>query len=381
MRIGVNALFFIPGKHGGTETYLRNLFLSLSMVDKENEYILFTNRENSGNFGIIKQDNFSEVLCNFPARFKLLRVFYEQMILPIMAKRYEIDVLHSPSYVSPVWKYCGAKLVVTIHDMMYKYYPENYPRGQLFYYRNFIPASARKAEKIIAVSNNTKKDIISILRITESKVKVIYEAPDGRFRSDLSDAEKVKVRRKYNLPERFILSVASFNPHKNIDGLVRAFNVIKGNHGALWKLVLLGWKLPYFSKIVKVIGGLGLSRDVLFTGYVPDEELPYIYSLADLYVFPSFFEGFGLPPLEAMACGCPVVAANTTSIPEVVGDAGVLVDPHDFKGMAQVMVKLLMEDSLRDDLINRGLGRVKLFSWEKTAKETLKVYEEVARQR
>ena len=377
MRIGINTLFLIPGKHGGTETYLRNLLLNLAKIDKANDYIMFTNRENSGSFGI-RQDNFLEVLCNFSARYKSLRVFWEQVVLPIMAGRHKIDVLHFPAYVSPVVNLFGTKLVVTIHDMMYRYYPENYPRGQLLYFRYFIPASARRAEMIITVSKNTKKDIIKFLKVPERKVRVTYEAHDKRFSNNLSVSEKNRIKKKYNLPDRFILSVASFNPQKNIDTLVRSFSLIKKTYNLSSQLVLVGMKLSYYSKIISVIEKLKLDKDVLFIGYVSDNDLPYLYSLANIYAFPSFFEGFGLPPLEAMACGCPVVASNATSIPEVVGDAGILIDPHNIEKMAEAIYKVLINDNLRKDLIRKGFERVKQFSWEKTAKETLKVYERVA---
>lgn len=377
MKIGIDTLFLIPGKHGGTETYLRNLLLNLAKIDKENEYILFTNKENSGNFGI-KQDNFSEVLCNFSARYKPIRVFYEQMILPIMARRYQIDVLHFPAYVSLAISSFRLKSIVTIHDIMFHYYPENYPKGQLLYFKHLIPASAKRGKMIIAVSNNTKKDIIKILEIPENKVTVTYEAPDERFNNNLSDTEKDRVKKIYNLPDRFILSVASFNPHKNIDGLIRSFSLIKKNYDSLCQLVLVGMKSSYYSKIISVIEKLKLDKDVLFIGHVSDKDLPYLYSLANIYVFPSFFEGFGLPPLEAMACGCPVVASNVTSIPEVVGEAGILIDPHNIEKMAEAIYKVLINDNFRRDLIRKGFERAKQFSWEKTAKETLKVYEEVA---
>lgn len=378
MRIGINALFMIPGKHGGGEKYLRNLLTSLAKIDKKNKYIIFTNRSNSGSFGI-KQDNFTEILCNFPARYKLFRIFWEQIILPFQVKKYRINVLHSLANVSPVIKFSNCKYIVTIHDIMYHHYPENYPKAQFLYLKFLLALSARRVDKIITVSKNNKKDIVENLSIPEDKISVIYTSglPDKK-RYELDKEEvKSRIKKKYNLNRNFILCVASFNPQKNIGGLLRAFYLIKKVYGLEHQLVLVGMLLRYASKLMNIIDELELNDYVKITGYIPDEDLPYLYSLADLYVFPSTFEGLGVTPLEAMACKCPVATSNIPALREVVGDAALLFNPYNAKEMAETIVKVLTNSELKKELIRKGLERSKQFSWEKTAAETLKVFEEV----
>ena len=373
MRVGINTLFLIPGKHGGTETYLRNLLLNLARIDRENEYIIFANRENIESYGI-KQDNFSKVLCNLSAKNKPLRVIWEQAILPIVARKYKVDVLHAPAYVSPMINSFRFESVVTIHDMMFYYHPENYPKRQLLYFKHLIPLSARKAKRIIAVSNNTKKDIVKILGIPEKKIIVIQETYGEEFRRELNDNAKKKVKAQYKLPDNYILSVASLNPQKNIERLIKAYDILVRSYSSEHKLVLVGMWLKHGSRIIQLIKELQLKERIIFTGYIDNEDLPYFYSLADVFVFPSYFEGFGIPPLEAMACGCPVIASKATSIPEVVGNAAVLINPFSVEELSNAIHRVLIDKNMRDNLIAKGFERVKHFSWEKAARETLHVY-------
>lgn len=360
----------LPGKVGGTETYLRGLLKGLSKIDIKNQYIIFTNRENHGTFDI-KQDNFSEILCDVPAKFRSLRIFWEQVLLPFYIKKHRIDVLHSPGYVSPVWAKCAK--VVTIHDMQYFYYPEYFPKAKLLYWRYLIPLSARNSDLVVTVSNNSKIDIINLLNIPAEKVIITYEASkffiDG-LNNTWSDNNTFC---KHNIKRDYILSVASLLPHKNLDKLIEGFGLLanKVEH----QLVLVGLKGCALNTIRDAIKKKGIKQDrVLLLGYVSDNELVTLYKKASLFVLPSLFEGFGIPLLEAMSLGCPVAASNRTSIPEVVGDAGVLFNPKDSKEIAQKIYSILYDSKLRDDLIKKGYERAKMFSWEKMAKQTLTAY-------
>lgn len=215
-------------------------------------------------------------------------------------------------------------------------------------------------------------DIIRYFKIPENKIKVIYLGVDEDYKP-LSETEIRKVRQKYHLNYPFILYVGSLISHKNIPTLIKAFYKLK-KYGLPHKLVITGKRGWKYKNIFEIISKLNLQKDVVFTGYVQREDLPALYNAADLFVYPSLYEGFGLPPLEAMACGTPVITSNTSSLPEVVGNAGIMVDPYDIDGLAKAMYEVLTNEGLRAELRKRGLERAKMFSWKKTAEETLNVY-------
>lgn len=236
-----------------------------------------------------------------------------------------------------------------------------------------------RADAIIAISNHTKMDCIKYLGIPEEKIRVIYEAADEIFKPEkIKEEMKNHLKDKYGIEFPFILSVGTLEKRKNLPNVLKAFYRLKktGNHHKLVIVGKIGWK---YNKIFSTMEELDLKKDVIFTGYVPDEDLVKIYNAADLFVFPSIYEGFGLPPLEAMACGCPVITSNTSSLPEVVGDAGVTVDPYDDKALADEMHRILSNDGFKTELSKKSLERAELFSWRQTAKETWNVYEEVSK--
>jgi glycosyltransferase involved in cell wall biosynthesis len=242
-----------------------------------------------------------------------------------------------------------------------------------FLQRYALSRTLKNVDMIITVSKSTKKDVIKCLKFPEEKIKVIYNGVDERFKplKNYND-----VLHKYNINPPYILYIGTLEPRKNIPALIKAFYKLK-KRGIRHKLVIVGKKGWKYKQIFRVVEDLNLRRDVVFTGYVSYNDLPKFYSAADLFVYPSLYEGFGLPPLEAMACGCPVITSNVSSLPEVVGDAGFIVDPSDIGGLSRTIKELLANDSLRENVIRKGLKRIKEFSWEKTAKESLKVYKEV----
>ena len=253
--------------------------------------------------------------------------------------------------------------------------PNKYSIKKYFMYRALLPRTIKSADKIIAISHHTKNDIIQHFKIPEDKIKVIHLAANKNYKPLQGDKIN-KIKQKYDLNCPFILYVGGLAPNKNVKRLIQAFYKLK-KQGINHKLILTGVKRWKYKSIFETIEKLNLQKDVIFTGYVPDEDLPALYNAADLFVYPSLYEGFGLPPLEAMACGTPVITSNTSSLPEVVGDAGIMVNPYDVDELANKMYEVLTNDGLGEELSKKGLERAKLFSWKKCAEEHLKVYEEV----
>jgi glycosyltransferase involved in cell wall biosynthesis len=272
----------------------------------------------------------------------------------------------------------GMKTVLTVHDLSHEYFPEAVEDVNMNYFRSSFPDAVERADLLIADSENTKFDIIKFLQVPEEKIKVIYIGVDKYFQPVADPVQLAGVRHRYSLPEHFILMVGSIQPRKNIAGVLAAMASLLNKHRTFpWKLVLAGgggWKN---EGLADKISALGLEDRVHFTGYVADEDLPALYSLADLFVFPSLYEGFGLPVVEAMACGVPVVTSNNSCLPEIAGDAAVLVDPHDERDIANGMLRLLEDQDLRVQCVNRGLERARMFSWETAARQTLQAFHEI----
>lgn len=268
------------------------------------------------------------------------------------------------------------KTVITIHDMAQMYFRETIEEKTLVYLENELPQAAQKAHRIIAVSETTKNDIVRFLDIPPERVKVVHNGVDAAFCPVADPAQLDQVRTRYRLPERFLLCVGTIQPRKNLARLLEAYAKICQEHGCQHDLVLVGgdgWKSEGLRQQIQ---SLQLSKRVHFTGYVTDADLPLLYNLADIFVFPSLYEGFGLPVLEAMACGIPVVTSNSSSLPEIAGDAALLVDPCDVESIAAGIRTLLADQELRTDFSRKGIARAKLFTWERCAHETLAVLRE-----
>lgn len=280
-----------------------------------------------------------------------------------------LNILHLPVYFKDIPFLKKGKNIVTIHDIVPLFSPDMCMDGVSEYF-NRLKSDSSGFDMFIAVSANTKKDIINYLNIQEDKIRVIYEAPDERYRPirDLSG-----FRAKYGL-NKFVLFVGTLEPRKNIPNLIKAFAMLKRTD---YQLVIAGKKGWKYADIFKLVEDRGLNDRIRFIGYIGDEELPELYSAADLFVYPSLYEGFGLPPLEAMACGTPVIVSNRSSLPEVVGDAGILVDPEEIDDIAGAMERLLQKTSLREELSGRGLQQAGKFSWQRCARETMSLYKEI----
>ena len=269
--------------------------------------------------------------------------------------------------------------IITVHDIIHYVFPET--KIHYFLSKHVLYRGLRTCTNtfFITISNFTKRDLIKYFKIPEDKVKVIYLGVDHEIYKPLPYNEINKIKQKYNLTSPFILYVGSDHPRKNISTLVKSIYKLKKKYKLdNVKLVKVGAERHRYRKhIINLIKGLNLEKNIIFIDNVPEKDLAGLYNAADLFVYPSLYEGFGLPPLEAMACGTPVITSTTTSLPEVVGNAGIMIDPYDVDGLAKAMYEVLTNDGLREELRKKGLKRAKLFSWRKTAKETLKVYEEV----
>lgn len=367
MRIAIDITY--PNKiKTGTRIYTYNLLEAIKRLNPRNEYILLTAPFFKSKGLLIKIIN---IIVDFGWR---------QFVLPYKLKNRKADILHSPSFFAPWILPCSS--VTTIYDTSYLYYPQGYNPLWLFYFKHSVTLGMKRAKKIIAISKHTKKDILRNFTISPEKIEVIYGGVADRFAPIRNNVVKGAFRGKYKLDGEIILSVSELNFRKNIPTLLKAYYLFKTKYSEFkttkYKLVLCGQKGKAFdANILSQIEELNLKNDVIFLGHIPDDDLPLLYNVATLFVFPSLYEGFGLPPLEAMACGCPVIASNTSSLPEVIGEAGILVDPLDADGFANAMKRIISDDSLREELIKKGIERARLFSWEKAAKETLAVYSQV----
>jgi glycosyltransferase involved in cell wall biosynthesis len=373
MRIGIDARSVLKQRTGvGAYTY--NLIQNLSQLDKENRYVLFYSHHLNVRSSIPKIEN-----PNFESRFfripnKLLNLCWGTIKLPkinwLVGK---VDLYHSPNYNLNMLS--RGKSVMTIHDLNFLAYPQfTLPSGR-WHYAFKIKSYARKVDAIIADSFSTKNEIIKYLKIPEEKIQVIHLGCSPAFRPLAEGERSEETKEKFKIKGDYVLYVGTLEPRKNLRGLIQAYTQCKAKKDFL--LVLAGGKGWKYEHIFRLVDKLQLQDRVIFTGYVEEADLPGLYQCASLFVYPSFYEGFGLPPLEAMACGLPVIVSNTTSLPEVVRDAGIYVDPNDVEQIAFSIDTVLSDSELRRILIQRGLERAKLFSWEKTAKATLQLYEQV----
>jgi len=269
------------------------------------------------------------------------------------------------------------KSIITVHDLSFLKYPEFFSWRKNFWHRMIkVKKLIKRFDCIVAVSENTKRDIIELCGVDENKIKVIYAGVNNEFGKNINQIESLEVKNKYQLPNKFILYLGTIEPRKNVDGIIRAYNQLRAMSPELrdYKLVLAGEKGWKSDKIYKEWENSEFKDDIKFLGYVDSKDKVYIYSLAGVFVYPSFYEGFGFPPLEAMACGVPTITSYAASLPEVTGEAAILVNPYNINNIAQAMMEILIDENLKKRLIERGLERVKKFSWDQTAREYLEIF-------
>ena len=284
-------------------------------------------------------------------------------------------IFHGTDHLLPPTR--RIRTVFTIHDLIFRFFPEHHLPLNRWYLTVMMPRFLRAADALIAVSEQTKRDAMALYRLPAERIHVVYEGVDDRFQPVADPARLAALRQRFKLPERFLLYLGTIEPRKNLPALLDAYHSLVAA-GEEADLVIAGRKGWLYQPVFAHVRRLGLERRVHFTGWVDDADAPALLSAARAFVFPSLYEGFGLPPLEAMACGTPVVASNTSSLPEVVGDAGLLVDPTDRAALAAALRRVLADDGLAATLRAKGLRRARRFRWEKAALETLAVYRAAA---
>ncbi len=362
----------IPMAKSGVGFYVLNLLNALAKMDSDDTYYIYTKKEDQSL--VAHNACFNIIPCSTNNR--LLRLGWEQIFLPRYIAQHKLDVFHSPHYTVPFRS--KVPTVATFHDMTFFTHPEVHEKSKVLFFRQMIPLAAEQANAVIAVSQSTKRDMVRLLDVPESKIHVVYEGIDSsQYRPVEQDQRMNQIKMEYNLPDQFIFFVGTLEPRKNIDGTIRAFKQVCDEIGRQYGLVVTGAKGWNYHSLFTLVQELGLEENVTFTGYVREEDLPYLFSTASVFVYPSFYEGFGIPPLEAMACGTPVVASNVSSLPEVIGDAGLLVDPTKDNEIAEAVLQILTSEDLSKKLSTAGLARAQLFSWQKAARETIEVYESV----
>lgn len=380
MHIGIYTLFLFPGQIGGIETYLRHLIVALGQVDRVNQYTLFASEQNQTIFQDISYPNFKKVTIPLlPASSSLARRVLRKLKLSPshlaqQLSTYQVDVLHYPGTTIDQLE-LNTPCVLTMHDIQHEFFPEFFSAEVLAWRKTTYRPSAQKARYIITDSDFTRQTIIDKYEIAPKKVKTIYLGVDRIFHPPSSCEVTNHIRQKYSLPEQFLFFPANPWPHKNHARLFEALKLLKQKHSLSCRLVLSGIFKSEAVDLSSLLKQAGLEEEVQILGYIPYEDLPGLYAAATALIFPSLFEGFGLPILEAMACDCPVICANTTSLPELAGEAALLVDPLDVAQIAEIIYNVLDSQSLRNSLKEKGLVQVKNFSWERAARQTIEVYQ------
>lgn len=372
IRIGIDA-HSVGTKLGGNESYAVNLIEALAQIDSVNNYTIYVTTSEA-------RDRFSNRWSNFKVRSTLPHTPLIRIPLTLSAelRKHPVDVLHVQFTAPP---FCPCPVVVSIHDLSFEHLPQTFKRRSRTQLRLTVRHSARRAARILSLSEHTRCDIMETYGIESDRIEAIPLAAPDHFCTVTDKNELQRVRHNYGIDRDYILSVGSIQPRKNLARLVKAYATLRGegSKDKLPKLVLVGKCAWLYDETLRTLDELGVRDSVILTGYVPESDLPALYSSALCFVYPSYFEGFGLPPLEAMKCGAPVIVGNRTSLPEVVGDAGLTVDPFDVDAIAGAIRKLMNDSTLRATLSQKGQERASAFTWRDTARQTLRIYQEVAR--
>jgi glycosyltransferase involved in cell wall biosynthesis len=364
LRIGVNALYLIPGGVGGTEIYLRNLLRVLGEIDGTNEYFLFTNRETGTELGP-ELPNFHRVEQPVRAISRPARIAWEQTVLPLAAAARQIDVLLNPGFTAPL--VCGCPQVTVFHDLQHKRHPEHFRWFDLPFWRFLLFWSAHLSRIVIADSEATATDLDRFYRLPPQKVRIVPLGVDPNFFTI--------ARARHTEP--LLLSVSTLHPHKNLDRLLRAFAVFHGKRPE-FRLVIAGLRGFDSANLERLRDALGLAAAVEFTGWIPREELYSLYARACAFLYPSTFEGFGLPVLEALAAGVPTACSGIEPLASTAGDAALQFDPNDEAAIADAIERLVSDTKLREALATKGPERASRFSWHTTARLTLEALRDAA---
>lgn len=366
MRIGIDARI-LGYRRAGIGQYTLRLIKALADIDQSDDYVIFHSRRDAS--VLVEQPNFTRRTLWTPSHHR-----FEQFTLPLELWPQGLDLLHSPDFIPPFSRNFAS--VITVHDLGFLHFPYFVTQDSAHHYGQ-IDQAIKRTNHIIAVSEATKADIISRLGAPERKITVIHEAVDPIFRPRCDESEKrevAEVRRRFKLERPFVLYVSTIEPRKNLPTLLRAFRHLLDDYKADVTLVVVGERGWLFEEVFTLHEQLALGERVRFLGRADTEDLALLYNAAEVHVHPSLYEGFGLTPLEAMTSGTPTIVSNVSSMPEVVGDAGILVSPTDVEEWTVAMWRVLTESGLREMLREKGLKRAAHFSWEKAARQHLEVY-------
>ncbi len=371
MKIGIEAQRISRKKKHGMDIVAIELIIKLQVIDKVNEYIIFMKDDEDN--GVIKET----------ANFKIVRIksapypYWEQVLLPIEIKKYNLDLLHCTSNTAPL--FTNTPVVITLHDIIYLE-KLNFTKGTLyqifgnFYRRWNVPQVVRKAAKILTVSNYEQARIVQHFNLQSNQVTTVYNGVSDTFSRVKSPDVLKAIKLKYNLPDEYVFFLGNTDPKKNVEGVMNALSILRKKNSLNFRLLMLDIDKTYLQSIAIKIGDLQILDYITFCGYIPNHELPAIYSMAKAFLYPSLRESFGIPMVEAMACGVPVITSNTSSMPEVSGDAAVLVDPFNPEDIANALINLLGNETLKKELVLKGIERAKAFSWQNNALKTLDIY-------
>lgn len=371
IRIGIEAQRLFRQKKGGMDVVVLEMIRNLQKIDKENEYYVF-----------VKPDADSACFSE-TENFHLIEVeggnymTWEQWALPKAVKATHVDVLHCTSNTAPL--FCPVPLILTLHDIIFleqlpvKEKGTRYQQLGKIYRKLLVPRIVNRCQKILTVSHQEKKRILDYFGLPEELVQVVYNGVGEAFFPVKDPSVREEVRKAYDLPERYFLFLGNQDPKKNMPGVLEAFGQYAASDPQA-ALVLTAIERPVIQELLEQLGRPELIDQITLPGYVAFAHLPALYSMATAYLYPSLREGFGLPILEGFACGVPVITSDTSSMPEVAGEAALLVDPTRPEAISDALQRLMQDPALQDQLIRRGLERVKAFSWERTAREALSVY-------
>ncbi|MCM8821338.1 MAG: glycosyltransferase family 4 protein [Candidatus Omnitrophica bacterium] len=367
-RIGIDA-HAIGLQHGGNERYAEGLLKGLSEIDTNQfKFTVFLN----------EKARVPDFLKNNPA-FKFRRVSSNPgkrflFDLPTNVKKSGIDLLHTQYHIPFS---INIPSVITLHDVSYLTHPEFFPISERLKMKFMMPYSIRKAKKIITVSEFSKKEILKMYKNVGEKICAIYNGISDDFKP-ANNAEIQQTLEKYQIRKPYILTVSNLQPRKNLKGLIDSFSRIQRKNSEFFcSLVIVGKKLWLYDDIFTEVRNSEFKEKIIITGYLENRDLISLYSGAEMFVYVSFYEGFGFPPIEAMACGCPVITSNTSSLSEITGDASIKVNPENSEEIASAIARLYQNKKLKENLIEKGFMQAKKFSWKECAKKTIEIYKEV----
>jgi len=377
MKIGIDIRTLMDAEYSGVPEYTLNLIKEILRLDSNNEYKLFYNSfaDLEDRIPKFEGNNIEIVKTNYPN--KIFNYGFQKILgWPKIDKFMDVDVFFLP-HMNFASLSKDVKKIIAIHDLSFLHYPDFFSlRKNIWHKMVNIKKLLGNFDKVVAVSENTKKDLIELCDVDPGKIKVIYSAIEKNYKK-IEDQEKLtKIKNKYNLPDKFILFLATLEPRKNVDGLIQAFDIFQKKYSGFesYELIIVGGKGWKGRKIFEAWQKARHKEKIKFLGYIKRGDKKYIYNLASLFVYPSFYEGFGFPPLEAMASGAPVITSNSSSLPEVVKDNAVLINPYDINEISEAICQTLSNDNIRKRISGSALKYVENFSWEKTAREYINLF-------